>query len=281
METIEAVAIDAALAGSVVQRATARASLDAGTAGHRMSDAEIFKASNRLKEMRCPGATDADGLAVPSGYMAAMHPDAYYDLLAGGNVVSILQYQDKNILFSGEVGEIAGCRIIASPFAKVFGAAGADNGTVAAYTLSAASEALDEELSIGTATNVAIGRYLTIGTEETGSTFYPTNERVTHVSGTTTSVIVGSGPNGGMRFPHDSGAGVRNADSVYPVLFGGPNSLAKVYATEIGEYGEIVGPKREGYVDQFVSLGWKWYGAYAVINQNWLVRGEYSSSLDA
>lgn len=210
-----------------------------------------------------------------------VHPDAYYDLFSGGNVVSIAQYQDKDILFNGDVGQMAGYRIISDPWAKVFMSAGADNGTAAAYTLSAAAEALDTSLSITTATNVASGRYLTIGTEETGTTFYPTNERVKHVSGTTTSVIVGSGANGGLRFDHANGSGVRNADSVYPAVFGTPGSLVKVYAQEVGEFGEMVGPMDDGLANQWQSLAWKFYGGYGRVAENYILRGEYASSLDA
>ncbi len=280
IETLEALCVDTALAGSLVQRAAARAALDAGTATNRFTDAEVFKAINHLKEMGAPPAKNVDGMAVPSGYMCAVHPDAYFDLLQGGNVSSIIQYQDKEIWFSGEVGEIGGVRIVASPWAKVFGAAGANNTTDADYTLGAAANAMAASLTIGTATNVAVGRYLTVGTEETGSTFYPENERVTHVSGTTTSVIVAGGPSGGLKYDHANGTGVRNADSVYPALFGSPESMVKIFATDVGEYGEVVGPKPTGNADQFVSLFWKWYGAYAINNQNWLIRGEYSSSLD-
>lgn len=280
IETLEALCIDSALAGSLVQRARTRITLDAGTAGDRFTDVEVFKAVNQLKEMRCPSAVSADGMAAPSGYMAAMHPDTYFDCLQGGHVTSIINYQDKNILFSGEVGEIGGVRLIASPFAKVFNGAGIVNATDADYTLSAAANAMAKSLSIGTATNVASGRYLNLGTLETGTTFYPENERVAHVSGTTTSVIVGGGPSGGLRYDHANATNIVNNDSVYPVLFGGPESLAKIYASDVGEYGEVVGPKPTGNADQFVSLFWKWYGAYAIMNENWLVRGEYSSSLD-
>jgi len=280
IETLEALCIDSALAGSLVQRDGTRIALDAGTSTDNFTDAEVFKAVNKLKEMRCPSAVDADGVGVASGYMAAMHPDAYYDLLQGGHVTSIINYQDKNIWFSGEVGEIGGVRLIASPFAKVFHGAGAANATDADYTLGAAANAMATSLTIGTATNIASGRYLHLGTLETGTTFYPENERVSHVSGTTTSVVVGGGPSGGLRYDHANGSVICNNDSVYPVLFGGPESLAKIYATDVGEYGQVVGPKPTGNADQFVSLFWKWYGAYAIMNQNWLVRGEYSSSLD-
>jgi len=280
--SIEAVNMDASLAGNIVNRAIARASLDAGTSGHNFSDAEIFDAGNTLKEMGCPSVVDQDGMAVPDGFVAVMHPDVYYDLLAGGNVVSIATYQDKGIWLQGEVGSINGFRIVASPFAKVFGAAGADNASVAATTLSSASEALDKTIAVASATNLSSGRYLTIGTEETGSAFQHENERVKYVSEAGTTVtLVGRGANGGLKFDHPSGTAVRNADAAYPVLFGGPKSVAKAYASDVGEFGEVVGPNRDGIVEQFVNLGWKWYGGYGIINENWLVRGEYSSSLDA
>ena len=92
--------------------------------------------------------------------------------------------------------------------------------------------------------------------------------------------LVGGGSNGGLKYDHASGTGINNNDSVYTCLFGGPKSIAKVYAPDIGEFGEVVGPKRDGLLDQFVSLGWKWHGAYAIMNENWLTRWEGSSSLD-
>jgi len=282
MATIEALNMDYSLCASQVIRTAARASLDAGTTTHYLQDSEFFKAGNMLKEMRCPSAVSADGGALPSGHIAIVPPDAYVDLVSGGNVVSIAQYQDMGILFNGELGELNGFRIVVSPYAKVFGGAGAANTTSLgdADVLSAAGAALDKTLSITTGTNAASGRYITVGTEETGSTLYPENERVNHISGTTTSVIVGRADNGGLLYDHATTDVAKNCDSVYPVLYGGPMSVAKAYASDVGEFGQVVGPKLDGIVDQFVSLGWKWYGGFAVINENWLVRGEYSCSLD-
>jgi len=281
MATVEALNMDYSLCASQVIRTAARASLDAGTTTHYLNDKEFFKAGLMLKEMRCPSAVSADGVAVPSGHIAIVPPDAYVDLVLGGNVISALQYQDKEALFNGEVGEMAGFRIVVSPYAKVFMGAGAANGTGdAAYTLGAKLAAMATSATVGTGTNVAYGRYITIGSIETGSTLYPENERVNRISGTTTMVFVGRADNGGALYEHANGSTVDNSDSVYPVLFGGPQSVAKAYASDVGEFGQVVGPKLDGIVDQFVSLGWKWYGGFAVINENWLVRGEYSSSLD-
>ena len=278
--TLEALIIDSAMAGSLVSRAEARATLDSADTGSRLTDVDFFESANLLKEMGCPMIQE-DGINVTNGYMAIMHPDAYYDLLSAGLIDDIASYQDKQIWLNGTLGTLNGFQILSSPFAKVFMGAGEDNATsLGADTLSAAANALAKSLSITTGTNAAGGRYITVGTEETGNTFYPENERVKHISGTTTSVIVGGGPNGGLKYDHASGTVVQNNDSVYPVLFGGPKSLAKIYAPDVGEFGEVVGPKRTGNADQFVSLFWKWYGAYAIMNENWLVRGEFSSSLD-
>ncbi len=278
--TLEALIIDSAMSGNLLKRAEARSTMDAGDTTSRLLDTEFFEAANLLKEMGCPMIQE-DGINVTNGFMAIMHPDVYYDVLSSGLIDDIASYQDKNIWLNGTLGTLNGFQIIASPFAKVFMGAGEDNGTsLGADTLSAAGNALAKSISITTGTNAASGRYLTVGTEETSTTYYPTNERVKHISGTTTSVIVGGGPNGGLKYDHAILSKVQNNDSVYPVLFGGPSSLAKIYAPDVGEFGEVVGPKRDGLVDQFVSLGWKWYGAYAIMNQNWLVRGEYVSSLD-
>lgn len=282
METVDNQAKAAALQGNLVVRAAARASLDAGTTTHNWTEAGIWAAVAMAQSLKCPNFVDGTGRKM---LLAVAHPDAYYDLFHGGNVVSAAIYQDKGILFTGELGEIANCKLIISPSAKVFGAAGADHAssmnTGSGYTLSQAENALNTSIHVTTATNIGSGRYLTIGTEETGNTHYDDNERVKQVSGTTTSVIVGQGANGGIRFDHASGTTVYNNDSVYPVAYGSPMSLVKVFAREVGEFGEVVGPAKTGSAEQWTTLAWKWFGGYGRMAENYLVRGEYSSSLDA
>jgi len=288
IEATEAEAVKIGLGGNLVIRAAARASLDAGTAGNTFTEAEFDKASVMLMALRCPSF----GNPYPGGgggntWGALMSPENYRDLKAGTNLVSIAQYQDGSILLNNEKGMIGSFRIMVSPFAKVHGGAGADAASNSATTLSSAANALATTVVVASATNLSTGRMFTIGTEETSTltdagTFYPMNERVRYISESSTTVtIVGSGPNGGLRYDHASGVAVRNADSVYPVLFGGPQSLAKVYAVDVGEFGAVVGPNRQGLVETFISLGYKWYGGYGIVSESWLVRGEYSSTLDA
>lgn len=282
IETLEAYLLDTAMNGSVIVRAAARASLDAGTSGHRLSDSTFAQVARLMHGLKCP---EFPGVMGQGGSLAAlMHMDAYYDLITGGNVVTIAQYQAGNILLNQELGYLAPFRIIASPWAKVFAGAGANVSTDYDTTTSAAISALDTTMSVTSSSNIDTGifEYLNVGTVESSTTLYPTNERVRYVSNATTTVtIVGQGDNGGFKYAHSSGATVNANDSVYPILFGGPNSIAKAYASDVGEFGQIVGPKEQGLANQWVSLAWKWYGGFARISENWLARAEVSSSLDA
>lgn len=280
MESIDELAKVAALQGTLVLRGAARASLDAGTSANRLTDAALWKASSMLTTLKCPPFI-VNGQAKG---MAIMHPDVFYDLISAGNVVSIALYQDKEIWFRGELGQLANMKLIVSPWAKVFGAAGADNAANIATTVATTdAKALDKSITIAVNTNTTSGLYITIGTEETANTWYPTNDivRGTLASISTTLTFVGEGANGGLRFPHLIGEAVRNADNVYPVAYGTPGSLCKVYAQETGEFGEVVGPKKDGIVDQFATIGWKFYGGYGRISESYILRGEYSSSLQA
>jgi N4-gp56 family major capsid protein len=280
METVEAALIDVAFAGSVVQRTAARASLDAGTAAHRLTYLQLQKMENRLNSLRCPMYEDTS-----PAWLALIPIDTYYDLRTDTPIIAVAEYQNANILFGpAEIGSLGKFRVVSSPWAKVFYGAGVDNASAVATTLSAAHSPLAKAINVASASNASSGAWLNIGTEETASTFYPTNERAMYVSTSTLELtVVGSESNGGLVYAHASGEAVNNNDSAYPILCGGPFSIAKAYATEnqSGEYGTMVGPNVQGLVDQWVSLGWKWYGGFGIISQNWLGRIEVSSGLEA
>lgn len=283
MRSVDWLALVAALTGDLTHLPAARASLDAGTSAHRLSDSAISEVDSMLRTLRCP-SFQVGGREM---WVALMHPAAFHDLRVGGNVVSVGQYQDKSILLNFELGEVGPFKLVVSGDAKVFGAAGADNAsnvdtTLAAPTVAGDNNALAKFMEVASATNISSGDWLTVGTEETGNTFDPDMERVKYSSTASTRIgFVGSGENGGFLNDHAIGVSVRNADSVYPVVYGSPYSLVKLYDDVTGEYGQIVGPEEGGLVHQFKSIGWKFYGGYGVARQNCLVRGEYASSLEA
>jgi len=279
IETIENLAIAAGLQGSLRIAGAARSSLDAGTAGHLFTEAAVWQAGSLLGDLKAPSYVDE---GQQKSWMALYHTDANYDLIHGGNVVNAALYQDKSLLFNGEIGRISDFRLIATPFAKVFYGAGATNASSSATTLNDASAlALDTTMVVASATNDEVGRHLTVGTIETGNTFSDTNETVRYVSGTTTVTFVGAGANGGFAYDHANGETVNNSDNVYPVLYGSPSSLVKVFASDVGEFGEMVGPLMDGIAHTWQSLAWKYFGGYGRVSENRLIRGEYASSLDA
>ena len=285
MRSVEWVAINTALQGSLVQRGAARASLDAGTAGHLLTDANIAEIQTWLQTLRCPYMIAAEGI---NNWLALMHPAVYYNLRVGGNIVNVGIYQDKEIILNFELGKVGPFKLLVSGDAKVFAGAGIDNASAVATTIAAslggtANQALGTTIEVASASNISVGDWLNIGTEETGNTFDANLERVKWVSTSSTTItVVGAGPNGGLLYDHAVGEAVNNNDNVYPVLYGSPYSMVKLWDNQMeSEFGTIVGPKMQGAVDQFGVLGWKWYGGYGRARENCLVRCEYASGLEA
>jgi N4-gp56 family major capsid protein len=278
MESVEILARDVATQGSLVLRAAARASLDAGTSTHYLTDKAISEVQAVLQQYKAPAFIDGARQSI----VAIISPALYHDLRLTANVLTVGAYVQPQIILNFELGQIGPFKLIVSPWAKSFYGQGAANASAAATTLNGAVKALDKTMIVASATNISAGKWLNIlDVAETGNTHSPTNERVKWVSGTTTVTLVGEGANGGLRFDHVSGVAVTNADSVHTAVFGGPMSFAKAYDSVTGEFGEMVGPKVTGLADQFASIAWKFYGGYGRWVESWLVRGEYSTSLEA
>jgi N4-gp56 family major capsid protein len=284
MESLEVLARDAACQGSLVLRPDAagtRAGLTASSTGHRATDGLFSEAATLLETLKCPGFKAMGG---GRRWAAIMHPAVFHDIREDGNVNSIGIYQDKGITLNYELGSIGPFALVVSSWAKVFGGAGAALSkptSYAYYTLTSSVAALDTTIIMSTVTHLdaPTNKWFTIGTRESGDTHYPMNEMVRYISHATgVATIIGEGPNGGLRFDHAAASWVGNASDVFTIVFGGPTSLAKVYDPGVGEFGQIVGPKRDGLVDQFVTLGFKWYGNYGRMSQSWLVRDEVASS---
>jgi len=281
-ETIDLLARDAASQGTLVSRAAARASLDAGTTSHNLTEARMLGAANRMAQLKAPTFQGIADNPASKSWAATLSPFAFANLRADTNIVAVGQYQQASLILNWELGSYGPYRLLVSPWAKIFYGAGIDAVDIVDTTLNAATTKLATSLTVAANThmdqteNVA---WLNIGTEETANTHYTDNERVwvTNFTGST-ATIVGEGPNGGLRFSHPATTPVRNADSVHAVVIGGPASLVKIYAPGVGEFGEIVGPKRDGMLDQFWSLGWKWWGGYGRIAENRLMRIEVSVS---
>ena len=281
MELVDFKAMEAALGGALVQRNGNRSDLDAGTTASRANETIFANVAGRLSHFNIPGW---EGEAQAPSWGAITDHFVLNDIATGGNVVNVGIYQDKGIILNNEVGRLHNFRILASGWAKILYGAGADAHSTVATTLSAAAARLATTIVLGTTTNLAVGYWLNLyGTEETASTFYPDSERVkiTSLGAGNSIVVAGEGENGGLRFAHAAGTNATDADSAHIIMFGGPASLAKVYAPEIGEYGELVGPKQQGLAEQWTSYAWKWFGGYGRTAENLLYRAEVSVSEEA
>jgi hypothetical protein len=281
LESIEVLANAAATKGTWVERAAARASLDAGTASHRASDSVFRKMHGQMLSLKVPGFINDSGEA--NVWAAIMHPFAFHDISESGNVDAIGTYQDKGIHLNFELGQVGPFRLVVSPNAKTFFGAGSANADPTADKLAANADPLATTLyenATMTSSGILPQRF-TLGTLETADVHYPMNEQIliTSVSGTVIS-FVGTGENGGIRFAKLTTDTLVNNDSVYTIVFGGPESLYKLYAPSVGEFGEIVGPKTSGLAEQFSSIAWKFYGGYGRLTENLITRGEFSTSYE-
>ena len=285
LESIEVLANAAATQGTFVERATARASLDAGTASHRASDAFFRKMHGQLLSLKIPGFINDQMEA--NVWAAIMHPKVFHDISESGNVDAIGTYQDKGIHLNFELGQVGPFRLVVSPNAKTFFGAGVANASTFVTNVAIATSPLNVAFTLNdtpTAATACFNVPWTIGTIETGDTHYPTNEQImvsSAVTDTVCDVFVGTGENGGLRFARAATDTITNGDSVYTIVLGGPQSLYKLYAPSVGEFGQVVGPKTSGLAEQFSSVAWKFYGGYGRLTENLLLRGEFSTSYEA
>ncbi len=280
MESIDLLAQVVATQGLVVSRPAARTSIDAGTAAHLTTAAKFANASADLQTFKVPGWEDPKS-GLPK-WFAIMHPYAFADLRADTPILATGEYQQSSIVLQHELGELGPFKLIVTPWAKTFWGGGAANGSAIETTLNGAVNALATTIVVAANTNMDVGDRVLIGSHETGHTHYPTNEIVT-VAGvnSTTITVAGEGANGGLRFDHATGVAVSNDDNVGTIVFGGPESLMKVYDPQVGEYGEPIGPTKSGMLEQFTALAWKFYGQYARPIENRIVRYEVAFGRDA
>ena len=64
-------------------------------------------------------------------YVAIVGPDVIYDLQDDENFIKVSQYQDKENIYTGEVGRLFGVRLVETTEAKIFEGAGASGANVA------------------------------------------------------------------------------------------------------------------------------------------------------
>ncbi len=93
------------------------------TAADKLTSRELRKAVKTLKKNH---AQTFGGY-----YVAIIGPDTMYDLQEDEAFVKVSQYQDKENIYTGEVGRLFGVRLVETTEAKIFEGAGASGADVA------------------------------------------------------------------------------------------------------------------------------------------------------
>ena len=93
------------------------------TSADKLTTKELRKAVRKLKK--------AHAQTFGGYYIAIVGPDTFYDLQDDETFVAVSRYQDKEAVYTGEIGRLFGCRIVETTEAKVFEGAGASGADVA------------------------------------------------------------------------------------------------------------------------------------------------------
>ena len=100
-----------------------KTSRSALTSADKLTTKELRKAVRKLKK--------AHAQTFGGSYIAIVGPDTFYDLQDDETFVAVSRYQDKEAVYTGEIGRLFGCRIVETTEAKVFEGAGASGADVA------------------------------------------------------------------------------------------------------------------------------------------------------
>ena len=121
--TIDAVVREELATCSNVIYANGKTARNALTATDKLTTKELRKAVRTLKK--------AHAQTFGGYYIAIVGPDTYYDLQDDEAFVAVSRYQDKEAVYTGEIGRLFGVRIVQSTEAKIFENAGASSADVA------------------------------------------------------------------------------------------------------------------------------------------------------
>ena len=100
-----------------------KTSRSALTSADKLTTKELRKAVRKLKK--------AHAQTFGGYYIAMVGPDTFYDLQDDETFVAVSRYQDKEAVYTGEIGRLFGCRIVETTEAKVFEGAGEGGADVA------------------------------------------------------------------------------------------------------------------------------------------------------
>lgn len=121
--SIDAIVRDELATCTNVIYANGKTARNALTAADKLTSVELRKAVRQLKK--------AHAQKFGGYYIAICGPDTVFDLQDDEAFVKVSAYQDKENIYTGEVGRLFGCRIVETTESKIFEGAGSGGADVA------------------------------------------------------------------------------------------------------------------------------------------------------
>ena len=239
----------------------------------------------QLRAVGCPGlgaGSESEGRRQGNAEPTTVDYGTVISDLVTGELLGLdgftpLQYitspEARQQMYNGEIGRIAGIRIVESPLGKVYQSAGTT--VQAATSLTAATTVGQTSLDMVSATGLAVGDHWTIGSLESTTSEVTTLETVLVTSvASTIATVIGAGPDGGLRYAHAAADPVTEATFVGAIPVFGGMSVMKAYSTLYGPKPAMIETGPFDKLGRFKNYGWLWFGGYHETIPTWLVRGE-------
>lgn len=251
----------------------------------------LGRAIGTLRASKVPGfSTGKDGMP---NYATVIHTALAQDLPFTSGFTPALQYKDGvDTLFNGEIGDMLGLRFTESNQGKVY--PGAGTTAQAATQLNGAVTSQATTIVVDSASGIAVGDIITIGTLEDGATITTEASAGDMLNGNVESVLVtavdsttltitglgysdGDTSVGGLRYDHANDAAVTDADLVAAIPIFGPQSVMKAYAAEAGPFGKSVVSGPFDVLQRFKNVGWWAVCGWARTRRHYSVRLEVAT----
>lgn len=237
--------------------------------------ANVVRKAARLLKSRNAAKIDGD-------YVAIIHPDVAFDLMRDPEWKSANEYAGSKAIFEGEIGKLAGVRFIETTEAKIWGPKEITQGytrlTVkTAISSSTTSVVVNEVLETETGKSYAVyingvANTVTAITKGSGSSTLTVGAAITSLA--SGAVICGKATSA-------ADEGGKDGSCVYSTLVLGENAYGKAELGG-GNAGVIVKQLGSGGtgdpLNQRATIGWKANAAYAILNDEFMVRIESASS---
>lgn len=187
-------------------------------------------------------------------HLLIVHPAMAADLRDLDEWRAVGAYSVPEKLYTAEVGEIAGFRVVEHPWGKLYLSGGQTAQAATALTSAVAADATS--CTVDDATGLVAGDFITVGTLESAAA---EQVQITGVSGSDLTIrgIGASIGTFGFKNAHAAGIAVTEAANVGALPVIGKNSVIGTYGASWGQFGQPTTKEGLDILDRFLYLGYE------------------------